>query len=110
MNARICWMVTGLLMMAVPVWAQGQSYGEGEKEEHSHAHAEIGKPAPDFTLKDLEGKEHKLSDLKGKIVVLEWTNHECPFVKRCHAANVMKNTLAKFEKKPVVWWPPAWGW
>jgi hypothetical protein len=41
---------------------------------------EIGKPAPDFTLHDLDGKAVKLSDFKGKIVVLEWINEGCPFV------------------------------
>lgn len=43
---------------------------------------EIGQPAPDFTLTDLDGKAHKLSDFKGKTVVLEWNNPECPFVKK----------------------------
>ena len=42
--------------------------------------AEVGKPAPDFTLTDLDGKSVTLSSLKGKTVVLEWVNQECPFV------------------------------
>jgi len=46
------------------------------------AGAEIGQPAPDFTLTDLDGKSHKLSDFKGKTVVLEWHNADCPFVKK----------------------------
>ncbi|MFT3870622.1 MAG: redoxin domain-containing protein [Nibricoccus sp.] len=46
------------------------------------AGVEIGQPAPDFTLTDLDGKTHKLSDLKGKTVVLEWHNPNCPFVKK----------------------------
>jgi peroxiredoxin len=65
--------------------------------------AEVGKPAPAFALKDTEGKEHKLADLKGKVVVLEWSNHQCPFCKR-HAKNHTAETvLKKFEGKPVVW-------
>lgn len=44
--------------------------------------AEVGKPAPDFTLTDLDGKSVTLSSLKGKTVVLEWVNQECPFVIR----------------------------
>lgn len=69
------------------------------------AKAEVGKPAPDFTLKDLEGKEHKLSSLKGKVVVLEWINHECPVVKAHHEDNndKMKTTLDMFKGKNVVW-------
>jgi len=44
--------------------------------------AAIGKPAPDFTLKDVNGKEYKLSDLKGKNIVLEWINPTCPVCNR----------------------------
>jgi hypothetical protein len=42
--------------------------------------AAVGKPAPDFTLTDLDGKTHSLSNYKGKTVVIEWVNPECPFV------------------------------
>ena len=48
----------------------------------ARASVENGQPAPDFTLTDLDGKAHKLSDFKGKIVVLEWNNPNCPFVKK----------------------------
>lgn len=40
----------------------------------------VGQPAPNFTLTDIEGKTHSLSDYRGKVVVLEWVNPECPFV------------------------------
>lgn len=42
--------------------------------------ATVGEPAPAFTLTDLDGKTHRLADFKGKAVVLEWVNPECPFV------------------------------
>ncbi len=42
--------------------------------------AVVGQPAPDFTLTDIEGNTHSLADFKGKTVVLEWMNQECPFV------------------------------
>ena len=42
--------------------------------------ATVGQPAPAFTLTDLDGKSHSLADFKGKTVVLEWVNAECPFV------------------------------
>lgn len=67
------------------------------------ADAEVGKPAPAFTLKDETGKEHSLSQYKGKVVVLEWTNPECPFVKRHYEADTMANTLKGFDAKKVVW-------
>jgi peroxiredoxin len=44
--------------------------------------AEVGQPAPDFTLTDIEGNTHSLSEYKGKVVVLEWVNPECPFVQK----------------------------
>ena len=79
MKTREGWMVWAVLAMAVPAWAHcgfcGKG-GEAQKEGHGHANAEIGKPAPAFSLKDADGVEHKLADLKGKIVVLEWINHE----------------------------------
>jgi peroxiredoxin len=65
--------------------------------------AEVGKPAPAFTLKDETGKEHSLAQYQGKIVVLEWTNPECPFVQRHYKAKTMQNTLKEFDSKKVVW-------
>lgn len=103
------WIVAAAVsMFAVPVWAHCGHCGSGGSEaEHAHgeahAHAEVGKPAPDFALKDVDGKKHTLADLKGKVVVLEWINHECPVTNRYHAGGAMKNTLAKFAGKPVEW-------
>jgi len=67
------------------------------------AHAAVGKPAPDFALKDLEGKEVRLSSFKGKVVVLEWFNPGCPFVKRAHTKGSLKETASKQTKNGVVW-------
>lgn len=68
--------------------------------------AKVGEPAPDFTLKDTAGKEHKLSDLTraGKIVVLEWFNPDCPVSKAYHAPErSMKALAAELADKDVVW-------
>jgi len=66
--------------------------------------AQIGKPAPDFTLTDTEGKEHRLSDSKGKTVVLEWFNPDCPFVRKHHEKNkTMQATYARFASDDLVW-------
>jgi|TARA_R110000782_G_scaffold13976_3_gene40911 peroxiredoxin len=69
--------------------------------------AEVGKPAPDFTLTDYQGKEHTLSSYtaQGNIVVLEWFNHECPFVKKHynHESDTMNAMVKAWEGKPVVW-------
>ena len=65
--------------------------------------APVQKPAPDFTLMDQKGNTVKLSDFKGKVVVLEWTNTDCPFVQRHYKAGTMA-TLAKiYAPRGVVW-------
>ncbi len=63
----------------------------------------VGKPAPDFSLPDAGGKTKKLSDYKGKIVVLEWFNHGCPFVKKHYNSGNMQKLQDTYEKKGVVW-------
>jgi peroxiredoxin len=65
--------------------------------------AQIGKPAPDFTLTDEAGTEHKLSQYKGKIVVLEWTNPGCPYVVRHYDKKTMATTFEKSGSDDVVW-------
>lgn len=64
--------------------------------------AMIDKAAPNFELTDMNGKVHKLSDYKGKYVVLEWTNPDCPFVKKHYQGN-MQSLQEKYGKKDVVW-------
>ena len=73
-------------------------------DDHADQKVAIGKPAPAFTLTDAAGKEHKLADYKGKIVVLQWTNHTCPFIKYHEGkAKTMQTTCNAFEGKDVVW-------
>lgn len=68
-----------------------------------HASVDTGKPAPKFTLQDSTGVEHSLSDFKGKYVVLEWTNHQCPFVKKFYANGAMQSLQKEMTQKGVVW-------
>lgn len=65
--------------------------------------ATVGKPAPDFALKDLDGKEVRLSSFKGKKVVLEWFNPGCPFVKASHTKGSLKDAAQRITSKGVVW-------
>ncbi|MBC8000245.1 MAG: thioredoxin family protein [Leptolyngbya sp.] len=65
--------------------------------------AEVGKTAPAFTLSDWDGKSRKLSDFKGKIVVLEWFNQGCPFVQKHYDSNNMQTLQKKYTGKGVVW-------
>ena len=67
------------------------------------APAAVGKPAPDFTLKSLDGKQVKLSSFKGKVVVLEWFNPGCPYVKKSHTVGSLIDTAKKHGKNGVVW-------
>ena len=64
---------------------------------------EIGKAAPDFTATDTNGKSHKLSDFKGKVVVLEWTNPECPYVVKHYDSKNMQKLQEEITAKDVVW-------
>jgi peroxiredoxin len=63
-----------------------------------------GQPAPDFTLADQNGVSRKLSDAKGKYVVLEWYNKGCPFVRRHYDAKNMQGLQKKYTKEGVVWY------
>jgi peroxiredoxin len=64
---------------------------------------QVGAPAPNFTAVDSNGKTHNLSDFKGKTVVLEWTNHECPFVRKHYDTNNMQKLQKTATGQGVVW-------
>ncbi len=64
---------------------------------------EIGKQAPDFAATDTQGKPVKLSALRGKTVVLEWTNHECPYVRKHYGSGNMQALQRDATKEGVVW-------
>jgi hypothetical protein len=69
----------------------------------SAATAEVGKAAPEFSGTDLNGRTVRLSDLKGKTVVLEWVNPECPFVKRHYDSGNMPSLQKEATADGVVW-------
>ncbi len=69
----------------------------------SQAALKINEPAPDFTLTDSRGQTVSLSDHKGKLVVLEWTNHECPFVRKHYGSGNMQALQRDYTAKGVVW-------
>jgi len=69
----------------------------------AQAAPKVGQPAPDFVGTDSQGKTHKLSDLKGKTVILEWTNHDCPFVRKHYGAGNMQATQKDARKDGIVW-------
>ncbi|MCS7054332.1 MAG: thioredoxin family protein [Ignavibacterium sp.] len=65
--------------------------------------ASIDSKAPDFKLKDSYGKEYSLNEFKGKTVVLEWINYDCPFVKKHYDSKNMQQLQEKYTQKGVVW-------
>lgn len=67
------------------------------------AAATVGRPAPGFTLDGSDGKKHSLSDYRGKVVVLEWVNYDCPFVKKHYGSGSMQTLQKKYVAKDVVW-------
>lgn len=69
----------------------------------AYAAAKVGEAAPAFTVTDTAGNSHSLSDFAGKTVVLEWTNHECPFVKKHYGAGNMQAQQREATGDGVVW-------
>ena len=65
--------------------------------------AKLNEQAPNFKLMDSNGKEHSLSDFKGKLVVLEWINYECPFVKKHYDSKNMQALQEKYTKQGLIW-------
>lgn len=71
--------------------------------QRAHAAVKPGDTAPQFSLQDQDGKTVSLSDFKGKIVVLEWFNNECPYVQRHYKAQTMNTLADKWKDRDVVW-------
>jgi peroxiredoxin len=67
------------------------------------AQANLGSAAPAFTLTDSNGRARTLSEFKGKTVVLEWTNHQCPYVGKHYRGNNMQALQRKWTGQGVVW-------
>lgn len=69
----------------------------------ANAAVEVGQDAPNFTAVDTNGVEHSLSDFKGKNVVLEWSNHECPFVVKHYELGNMQKTQKEATDNGAIW-------
>jgi len=68
-----------------------------------NASVNIGKPAPNFSLPDVNGKIHMLETYKGQYVVLEWYNKDCPFVRKYYNSGKMQALQKQYTAKDVVW-------
>ena len=67
------------------------------------ANVSVDTPAPDFSLVNTKGETVALSDFKGQFVVLEWTNHLCPYVEKHYGSDNMQGLQRKYTAKDVVW-------
>jgi peroxiredoxin len=65
--------------------------------------AKVGAPAPPFTLNATTGKSTSLADQRGKLVILEWTNHDCPYVRKHYDTSNMQGLQRETTAKGVVW-------
>lgn len=79
--------LTALLALAAPAAARPQ----------------VDRPAPAFTARDADGRTVSLADYKGRTVVLEWTNHDCPFVQKHYGGQAMQALQKKWTEQGVVW-------
>jgi peroxiredoxin len=69
----------------------------------SEAAPKIGQPAPDFTSTDSQGVKHTLGAYRGKVVILEWTNHQCPFVGKHYSTGNMQALQKHATDTNMVW-------
>lgn len=69
----------------------------------AHAIVAIGERAPQFQLTDHEGNLRSMEEFLGKVVVLEWTNHKCPFVRKHYDEGHMQHLQKAFTDRDVVW-------
>src|SRR5213082_313455 len=88
-------MKTRLLLTAITAFAAGALYAADVPP--------VGGAAPDFSAPDANGKTQSLSQYKGKYVVLEWFNPECPFVKKHYGTGNMQKLQEEYTSKGVVW-------
>jgi peroxiredoxin len=99
---RRAMLVAGLAGTATAL-ALGLTSLPGTGTANPAAQARIGAPAPAFALTDSNGKTVSLADYKGKTVVLEWTNHDCPYVRKHYSGNNMQTLQKKWTGQGVVW-------
>ena len=88
------------LLVAVAAVAAGADTSTGDPKA---AAAALDQKAPDFFLAGIDGKTYRLSDFKGKYVVLEWNNLDCPFVKKYYGSGTMQALQKQYVEKGVIW-------
>jgi peroxiredoxin len=85
------------------LWAAGLAGALALSPALLRADATVGQPAPSFAAPDQTGAARSLDSYKGKWVVLEWVNHECPFVQKHYGSGNMQKTQKAATAKGAVW-------
>lgn len=104
-SSKITQKLAALLIMTAGVYMSSEFADTAfvRAASETMANLEVGQPAPDFTLPDTNGKTQTLSKFKGKLVVLEWFNDDCPFVQRHYQVGNMQALQKEYTAKGVVW-------
>lgn len=107
-NKRVFGLLTAGLVAAMSLSAVSIVNAGDKDKGHTAARMsegglKIGDTAPAFALKDQNGKDVKLGDFAGKVVVLEWFNDDCPVVVRCYKSKTSTTLAKEFKSKDVVW-------
>ena len=67
------------------------------------AEVQVGQPAPEFSGTDTQGRTHTLGEYRGQVVVLEWTNHDCPYVRKHYGTGNMQAQQREATARGVTW-------
>ena len=100
MNHRALWWTLGGLFCAASL---AFARDPGTTRDQQLVQAAVGQPAPAFSLPDTEGQPRSLADFTGEWVVLEWSNHECPFVRKHYGSGNMQQLQATHTARGVIW-------
>ncbi|MBX9688015.1 MAG: redoxin domain-containing protein [Candidatus Obscuribacterales bacterium] len=95
---------TSALLLSLLSYSASGALKSAHAAESTGSQATLGKTAPAFTLNDSNGQKRSLQDANGKIVVLEWINFDCPFVKKQYNGGNMQKLQKTYTGKGVVWY------
>jgi peroxiredoxin len=90
-------------LAAIALLAAGMVMACAEATGREGPALQIGQPAPGFSVADTNGKTHSLDQYRGKWVVLEWLNHDCPYVRKHYNGDAMQALQKKYAGQGVIW-------
>ncbi len=104
-SSKITQKLAALLVLTAALTMSAEFAGGGfvRAASETEVAAQVGKAAPEFSLPASNGKSVDLAQYKGKLVVLEWFNHGCPFVKKHYDSGNMQALQKEYTGKGVIW-------